>query len=45
MLEATKSLASFVHKSKWEHLPSLVMEESVRAFTNWVGCAVRLQMV
>jgi 2-methylcitrate dehydratase PrpD len=33
-------LAEFAHDMRWQDLPDVVRRESVRAFLNWVGCAV-----
>ncbi|HHW1763905.1 TPA: MmgE/PrpD family protein [Pseudomonas aeruginosa] len=35
----TAQLASFVHSSQWQDLPSPVQHEATRTFVNWVGCA------
>lgn len=36
----TRQLARFVHASRWSGLPAPVRHEAVRAFVNWVGCAI-----
>jgi 2-methylcitrate dehydratase PrpD len=38
-MDATRCLAEFVHRSRWEALPQAVRHESVRVFVNWVGGA------
>ncbi len=36
----TRQLARFVHASRWSDVPAPVQHEAVRAFVNWVGCAI-----
>lgn len=37
---ATRELARFVLRSRWSDVPAHVRHEAVRAFVNWVGCAI-----
>ncbi len=41
MAEVTRELARSVLASQWSDLPQQVQHEGVRAFLNWVGCAIR----
>lgn len=36
----TGQIARFVHQSRWRDFPAAVRHEALRAFVNWVGCAV-----
>jgi 2-methylcitrate dehydratase PrpD len=40
MADVTQQLASYVSGSQWSDLPKQVQHEAVRAFVNWVGCAI-----
>jgi 2-methylcitrate dehydratase PrpD len=40
MPAVTHALADFALATRWSELPGAVRAESVRAFVNWVGCAV-----
>ena len=37
---ATKALAEFAAGSRWSDVPEDVRHEGVRAFLNWLGCAI-----
>lgn len=40
MVPVTHALAEFALQARWDALPSPVRSATVRAFLNWVGCAV-----
>lgn len=40
MADVTRQLARYVSESQWSDLPKQVQHEAVRAFFNWVGCAI-----
>jgi 2-methylcitrate dehydratase PrpD len=39
-ISISSRLAEFAQDMRWQDLPDVVRRESVRAFLNWVGCAV-----
>jgi 2-methylcitrate dehydratase PrpD len=40
MTDVTRQLARYASESQWSDLPHEVQREAVRAFVNWVGCAI-----
>ncbi|MGQ0751714.1 MAG: MmgE/PrpD family protein, partial [Betaproteobacteria bacterium] len=39
-MDLTRTLAAFVVRSRFEHIPGPVRHEAKRALVNWMGCAV-----